>query len=235
MSYSAVGFNKVFDDVVRASGRPLSVIDALSADDQERYCDLINQAVETFWETGFWPGTFVVEQRTFDTDSKSVSKEESGLQTMGLIEPDECFYFDEPEAGSLRGVLDQVEDRGDAVACFDAACPEDPWVRYQLPIPIFTRVAYAVGTSYEQDEVCYDAATPGCYRSLQDDNVGNALTDSDWWELVEFPKLARSYVKWSASSELMSEDDGKYKQRSRARRELEDLEDRYLPVRPIGR
>lgn len=236
MSYNTVQFDKVFEDVVRASGRPAEIVAAMTADEQERVCDLINPALREFWERGFWPGTFAVEARDdFDSTGKYVLKQATGKTPIGLVDPDECFYAAEPDPGSLKDVLGMVEDRGDRVVCFDPACPDTPYLRFQLPCPTVTRTAYDDSAVYAQGAVAYDGNTGECYASVQDGNLGQDLDNTDWWEAVEFPALARTYVKLAASAEWMAEDDGKYKQAARARRELEDLEDRHLPVYPIGR
>ena len=235
MNYLSVKFDKVFEDVVRAAGRPQETISLLTADENERVCDLINQSVLEFWEAGFWPGTFEIEQRTIDSTGKHVLKEADGETAIGLIDPDECFYEDLPEPGSLRYVLGMVEDRGDRIVCFDDDCPAQPYIRFQVPCPQFTKTDYAAGTTYSKGDLAYDSDTGETYQSLADSNIGNAVSDTDSWVKLGFPSIARTFVKLAASAEWMSEDDGKYKQSARAMRELERLEDRWLPRLPVGR
>lgn len=235
MSYSTRQFDKVFDDVVRAAGLPTGVVSTFSADERERIADLVNEALTYFWEEGFWPGTFAIEQRTIDADDKYILKEAADETVIGRIDVDECFYSNLPLPHSLKYVLGQVEDRGDRIVCFDPDCPEQPYVRFQYPCPEFTRTAYDAAETYDAKDLVYDAVTGECYRSLAAANTGNAVTDTDWWELQAFPDLAAAYVKLAASSEWMSEDDGRYRQQSRAQRELERLADRYLPQLVAGR
>lgn len=238
MSYDTCSFKKVFEDVVRATGRPLSVIDALTVDEQERYAGLVNEALETFWNhpgPGYWPGTFAIEQRTIDADDSYILKQADGETEIGNIDPEECFFEELPKPGSLYGVLGLVEDRGDRIVCFDDDCPAQPYIRFQLPRPGFTRAAYDAEESYAERDLVYDADTGECYRSLLAGNAGHAIAESDWWELQAFPAMAKIFVKWSASAEHMAEDDGKYKQAARAMRELERLEETLLPRRPVRR
>lgn len=235
MSYSTRQFDKVFEDVVRAAGRPVGVLTTFSADDLERVAGLINEAITYFWEEGFWPGTFAVEQRTIDTTDKYVLKAESGETVIGRIDPDECFYSNLPLPHSLKYVLGQVEDRGDRIICYDPDCPEQPYVRFQHPCPQFTRSAYDATETYAAGDLRYDATTGECYKSLAAANTGYAVTNATWWEVQSFPELAAAYVKLAASAEWMAEDDGRYRQQAQAQRELERLVDRHLPQLVAGR
>lgn len=235
MSYPTTKFNAVYEDVVRATGRPITSIDALSVDAAERIVGLINDELERFWEYGFWPGTFKIEQRTIDATDKFILKEAAGKSVIGLIDPRECFFWDQPIPNSLEYVLCEVEDLGDRIVCFDDDCPEEPYIRFQIPAPVFTREAYGAGSTYGLGSLVYDSTTEECYASAQAANTGHAVTDAAWWTKVLFPSLARTFVKWAASAEWISEDDGKYKQAARATRELERLEDRWLPSLGVGR
>lgn len=235
MSYKTVRFIDVFKDVVRATGRPVSTIDALGADELERFAQIIGEALLVFWETAFWPGTVVVEQRTIDSTDLYILKEAEGETRIGMIQEDECFFEEQPDPESLYGVLKRVEDQGDRIVCFDEDCPSEPWIRFQLPCPEFTRVDYSSDTTYSKGAVCFNADTGDCYRSKQDSNTGNAVTDTDWWEKQLFPGIARNYVKWACSAEWMSEDDGKYQQSARAIGELKRLEEKHISPRHVAR
>jgi hypothetical protein len=234
-AYNTRQFDRVFEDVVRAAGRPVSVIAQFSTDDAERVAELINEAILYFWDEGFWPGTFAIEQRTIDATDKYILKEATGETVIGRIDPEECFYTDKPLPHSLKYVLSEVEDRGDRIVCFDPDCPEQPYVRFQYPCPQYTRAAYDETETYAKGDLAYDSTTGECYKSLAAANLNNALTDTDWWEVQAFPELAGNYVKLAASAEWMSEDDGRYKQAARAERELERLADRYFPQLVAGR
>ena len=235
MSYPGVTFKRVFEAMVRATGIPVATIVSLSADEQERYAGLINDALKDFWDYAFWPGTFEIEQRTIDPTGLHILKAATGETEIGNIDPLECFYDDVPIPGSLKHVLSEVEDRGDRIVCYDDGCPAEPYIRFQLPCPQFTRDAYAVGTTYGLGELVYDATSGNCYKSAAAANVGHALSLAAWWTAVPFPALALTYVKWSASSEVMAEDDGKYQQAARAQRELERLEELFRYVGNAGR
>ncbi len=235
MSYSADQFDKVFLEVLRATGRPDTVATLISASEQERVASLINDALEEFWEYSLWPGTVEIEQRTIDATDRFVLKAEDGETEIGEIDERECFFSDVPQPGSLEFALGFVEDRGDRIVCFDDDCPEEPYIRFQVPVPVFTRAAYAAGTTYGKGEPAYDPTTGECYKSAQAANAGNAVTDTDWWTMVPFPAMARKFVKWAASAEWMAEDDGKYKQAAKARRELERLEDKFRVNQAVGR
>lgn len=235
MSYPTRQFDSVFKDMVRATGQPSSAFDSLSATDLVVLSQIFNDAVRQFWDEGCWPGTFAIEQRTIDATDKYILKEETGATVIGEIDPFECFFSDKPVPGTLKYVLDQVEDRGDRIVCFDPNCPSQPYIRFRLQCPEFTRTAWASGTVYAKDDLVYDDTTGETYRSLQAGNIDNAVTDTDWWDRQLFPKIAESFVKWFGSSEWMAENDGKYRQAARAERELDRLVRVYLPPMDIGR
>lgn len=58
---------------------------------------------------------------------------------------------------------------------------EDGW--YELYL--FGCLAWGSGITYETDYITYDAATDTYYKSLQDSNTNNAVTDPAWWEAVD--------------------------------------------------
>jgi len=235
MSYPTVQFDKVYKEVLRATGRPETLIALLTAAQQENIAELINEQLAEFFEEGFWPGTYETEQRTIDATDKYILKAASGETVIGRIEPEECFFADEPQPGSLKDVLGLVEDRGDRIVCFDEDCPAQPWIRFQIPPPQFTRSVYSDATTYALAQLTYDETTGECYKSLQAANLDHAVTETAWWEKVNFPALAETYIKWSASSEWMSIDDGKYQQMERANRVLDRLVDKHLPRLQVGR
>jgi hypothetical protein len=46
---------------------------------------------------------------------------------------------------------------------------------------------YDVATSYDTYDAIFDPNTDYIYRSLVDDNLGNDVSDTDFWELIEDP------------------------------------------------
>ncbi len=57
---------------------------------------------------------------------------------------------------------------------------QDGWYEiYAFSCPL-----YDAGTTYETDYITYDLSSDAYYISLQDSNTGNAVSDTDWWEVV---------------------------------------------------
>jgi hypothetical protein len=68
------------------------------------------------------------------------------------------------------------------------------WVTYRLPAPDWSGSTYAAGTTYAADEQVWSAEQGDYYRSLQDANTGHAVTDTAWWERIDFPRVLRDAV-----------------------------------------
>jgi hypothetical protein len=78
----------------------------------------------------------------------------------------------------------------------------DGWHKfYYVEIP-----AYAGGTTYGINDAVYHATTDVVYRSLQNGNVGNALSDTAWWEEITDPaSLAANEGELNESSNIVSQ------------------------------
>lgn len=60
----------------------------------------------------------------------------------------------------------------------------DGWYIYYFAI---LKAAYAGGTTYNIYDAVYDSTTDLVYRSLANSNVGNALSNTTWWQLITSP------------------------------------------------
>lgn len=61
--------------------------------------------------------------------------------------------------------------------------PKDGWVRF-----LFVAVPdYDAGATYALYDATFDPTTNGAYRSKQAGNIGNALTDTSYWEAITLP------------------------------------------------
>lgn len=84
------------------------------------------------------------------------------------------------EGNELITVPDVAED---TVTEWDVTISEDG--NYELLL--FGCLVYAGGTTYEEDYITYDPTQDEFYKSIQNSNTGNAVTDTDWWEVADDP------------------------------------------------
>lgn len=52
---------------------------------------------------------------------------------------------------------------------------------------LFGTLAWSAAVTYETDYVIYDASSDKFYKSIQDSNLNNAVTDTDWWAVADDP------------------------------------------------
>jgi len=81
------------------------------------------------------------------------------------------------------------------------------WLQFRPPVPLYSGVAYAAGTTYAADDVRYLASTGECYRSLAAANTGNdPATATAWWVKVDFPSLLAPAVTQGVYADGLVED-----------------------------
>lgn len=71
--------------------------------------------------------------------------------------------------------------------------------------PCLTSVEYSAVTTYAAGDVAYSSGN--VYKSLVGSNIGNAVTDTDYWEVVEFPKIFKHPVIIGAYADALEEDE----------------------------
>jgi hypothetical protein len=122
---------------------------------------------------------------------------------------------------SWRGIELGACDVGDSV-----------WIRFRLRPPRVTRTAWADDEAYGLDDVVYADGT--CFRSLQNGNLGHAVSDEAWWEPQFLPGMFGRYIakavladwqrRFGDSQEAADRESG------RAEAELERLSDVMVPA-----
>jgi hypothetical protein len=75
------------------------------------------------------------------------------------------------------------------------------WVEFRQRPPEWTGDDWATGTTYALDDQVYSGGD--YYKSLQANNTGHAVTDTAWWELIEFPYVFRDAVAYALAAELL--------------------------------
>jgi len=205
---TAIQWKKVFDSVVRLMQLDPDTADLTDAR-KAAIVDNINHWVRAAWEYGFWPDLTYCEERDVTTkadDTKYVPWEEADKETIGHVRqvaernPRGSWYPQPLGFGMIpEGAMIGPND------------PDTVWVEFRIPAREFTMVAYAGDTTYGQGDLAYDDTTGETYKSLQDSNTGHAVTETDWWELVEFPWKFYEYVRKRAYADELRQDGDKDK------------------------
>jgi hypothetical protein len=88
------------------------------------------------------------------------------------------------------------DDDPELTASWEWDTQVDGWHKfYYVAIP-----AYAGGTTYAIYDAVYDTSTDVVYRSIQNTNVGHALSDTAWWEEISDPASLAANVDESDES-----------------------------------
>jgi len=125
------------------------------------------------------------------------------------------------DAGRMRDVR-LLDDR---VVVEDALAPVNPWVRFQKTPPEVSWTEWSAAVNYAIGDLRYSSTTGQSYVALLPSLNKNPTSETEYWEEVGFPQFLLPYVKHAVASDLMQEDDGKYKERSTAEAELERMSD----------
>lgn len=136
----------------------------------------------------------------------------------GVFDKDPRVYRD-------AGRMTHVRLLDDRLIVEDEEAPIQPWVRFQTTPPEFSWTEWAAGTAYAIGDLCYVASTGYTYKALLTSTGQNPVSATTYWEEVGFPHFLLNYVKHAVSSDLMQEDDGRYKERALAEAELERMSD----------
>ena len=142
------------------------------------------------------------------------------------LDPAMHVFSEDPRVHADSARVDHCEVLGEELLIrYDA--PTTAWLKFRKMPPQMTRVAWVVGTTYAADALVY--YTDGeCYRSLAGSNTGHAPSSSPtWWAKQEFPEMFREYVVAAVHGDWVRDDEERVVSLRDAKRELEDLRDRF--------
>lgn len=156
-----------------------------------------------------------------DFDQSWETNEIDSLDPLGHV------FDEDPRVHAESAPLGWCEVQGERLLVrYDA--PVRPWLKFRKMPPQFTRTAYAGGTTYAADAVVY-GSDGECYRSLAGSNTGHTPSSSPtWWEKQEFPEMFRDYVVAGVYGDWVRDDEERAMSLRDAKRELEELRDRFM-------
>ena len=84
------------------------------------------------------------------------------------------------------------------------------WVEFRKRVPEWsatvTPAQHSLSTTYGLGARVYDDTEGDYFKSLQGGNTGRAVTDSAWWERIEFPYVLRDSVPQAAYADMLRTD-----------------------------
>jgi len=172
----------------------------LLSDQANAITSFINAWVRRLYDKFDWPEWTIIEERT-PNGSHFVDYEETNKTPIGRVYK---VYLLDPDL--VRGPVDtpfRLLANGIHVG-FDHG--STVFIKFTTRAPKFTAIPYDATKTYDTDDLAYSPQRGNCYKSVQDANTGNQLTDTDWWALQEFPvALADPVVRGAYSDALRDE------------------------------
>lgn len=162
------------------------VLANVSAAVQLNYSERLTTALRYAWNWAEWPELQRTRQRT--PSSGLVTWEESGEPDFGTVF---AVTLDDPDTTKNPRPADwRYDANGQGIRVFNLSSG-DVYVRHSRKAPELTSTAWSSGTTYAAADVAYDATTGQCYESRQDTNLNHAITETDWWRVIEIPHVFR--------------------------------------------
>lgn len=79
------------------------------------------------------------------------------------------------------------------------------WLWFRRRPPVYTIEDWDQTKSYETGDTVYDSDSGNCYIALQA-SEDDAVTDTDYWELIPFPAIFRAFITTAAYADLIADD-----------------------------
>lgn len=168
-------------------------------------CDFINTAVAHGWRWDFWPEWTLTEERTRTgdaTDGYQYPSIESGKTTIetvkGVFKRNPKLYVSNPYAVDFT-----MNDEGIMVRPTDALATL--WAQFRAAPPEFAVTVWSAATTYAANDLRYRSnagANGETYLALQAGTNKDPLTETAYWERVDFPAALADHVKYAAAAEF---------------------------------
>jgi hypothetical protein len=190
--------------------------------------------------TGQQPDTATTYWENCDEDMVfSIDFEQEGEDEIGGVDVGNCLFDEDPLKNINAVPLAHVTIVGDSIVMIDDTAPTAPWVRYRVPCPQFSMIAWSASTAYRIGDIVYvptsgSTVVGDCYRAITANTNQDPYTQTDDWILVEFPEMFLTYVLHGVRADGLAEDEGRWKEDAKAEMALDNLRDRMVEQR-IGR
>lgn len=189
------------DDVLWALAELVGLDPTNDMNDEQAtaFVSYINTWVRRLYELLDWPEWTFIEQRT--VSGHYVDLNEAGKTPIGR--PLKVYLRDPNSVNGLFHSYFKWNASGIHVGFSHGLTV---WVKFVGRAPEFGWSVRDDTVTYSAGQVVYDPTSGDCYKSLVNNNQGHALTENDYWTVVEFPYALVGPVVRGAYSMFLRED-----------------------------
>ncbi|MHC4616817.1 MAG: hypothetical protein ACYTEQ_03590 [Planctomycetota bacterium] len=172
----------------------------------------------TYWET------------VGDNFVRTISFTQDGETEIGNVDTKNCIFDRNPQVYPDSQPLPNVYLYQDNIIVRTQTAPYQPYVRFRPPPREYSWTAWAAATAYAVADLVYledygSVKVGQTFKAIQANTNRNPYQYTTDWQPVDFPAFMFTYVKHAAISELLREDEGRYKEQRLANAELDRLKD----------
>jgi hypothetical protein len=199
----AASFKSVRDGILRKMGLDSSLPPLASQ--AAALADYVQGALDMAWPHYPWPDVTLVEERTpTGSPAHEIDFDQPNETPIG----DFLQIFDnDPEdyAQSSNSLRFSATTTGVTLDSDDHTPGTPVFVRFRIPLPLFSSREYSASTAYLPGDVVYHDPTGDCYLALAS-TTGNDPTDPAFWRRQLIPTYLAEFCKAHAYASTLLED-----------------------------
>lgn len=203
-TWTLAGAYNTGDEVYYDGSYYVSLLDSNSG-------NLPDAAASTWWEA---VGDDFIRYVLFEQPDETI---------IHRIDCNAAVFDHDPRVYRDAGRMEHVRLFDDRIVVEDAEAPVQPWIRFQTVPPEFSWTDWAAGTAYAIGDLVYVSSTGHTYKALLTSTGKDPVSETTYWEEVGFPHFLLRYTKHAVASDLMHEDEGKFKEQKTADDELDRM------------
>lgn len=170
-----------------------------------------------------------------DTFIRSISLSQPDETVIGGIDVENGVFGNDPRIYRDAQAVRPCRLMGDSIYVEVYDAPWRPFLRFRPAAPEISWTDWNEATQYAIGDLCYLVATGESYKALAPSTGISPYEHPVQWEAVGIPAFLKTFLKHAVASDLLQEDQGKYKELARATDELERLYDTLIEQQGEGR
>lgn len=206
-------------------------------DDEVWYEDAYYKSLQDA-NTNHQPDTATDWWEEIDEDAdfvRYIEFDQDGETEIDAIDVEDGVFDSDPRIFRDRGRIRDVVVKEDQIIVRAEQAPLRPWIRFRPVCPEFSYTEWSAATAYSIGNLCYYATTGESYKALAAGTNKNPYSEPSYWEPVYFPKMFKTYVLHAVASDLMTEDEGRFKEEAKANAELDRLSETMIDQQGLVR